>query len=547
MHIRISILLKIFVALVVALLITGYAILRSQDFNDFKPLIAEQVERLTGRKLVIEGALDLRISFTPSLAVRGVRLANADWGSRPNMMSVEVLAARVALLPLLAGKIDVEQVLLSGVDILLETDAEGQANYQFSSSNQSASTGASSEDDLVVPVIRDMRISDAALTYRDGVSGRQLQLRLDELTVFGQGPNQPLELRLAAAFNDTPLSVQATLGSPAEMLAPSKPWPLDVIVESADSTLTLAGTVAEPAAGKGLDLRFEAKGSEFAGLSRLADIELPQLGSFRVAARILGDALGQISLQELDARLGDARSFAVEATGAVGSVTELQGFDLDFEIQGSDLSPLAALVSTELPVLRPFSITVSAEGNLQRLTLTELNARVGESQLAGRIELSTEGVRPHVGGFLASQRIDLADLPLAATTADAVVSDRVFPDTPLPVDAMRLFDAELTLRVDALAAKGMQIENLSAALELQDGDFVARDIAFQFSGGTVTAAARVDAGGSTRPWQLNSRHVVSILVVWYETLAVRICLMLTSVSMPMRQDGVVACAGSWLI
>ena len=547
MHIRISILLKIFVALVVALLITVYAILRSQDFNDFKPLIAEQVERLTGRKLVIEGALDLRISFTPSLAVRGVRLANADWGSRPNMMSVEVLAARVALLPLLAGKIDVEQVLLSGVDILLETDAEGQANYQFSSSNQSASTGASSEDDLVVPVIRDMRISDAALTYRDGVSGRQLQLRLDELTVFGQGPNQPLELRLAAAFNDTPLSVQATLGSPAEMLAPSKPWPLDVIVESADSTLTLAGTVAEPAAGKGLDLRFEAKGSEFAGLSRLADIELPQLGSFRVAARILGDALGQISLQELDARLGDARSFAVEATGAVGSVTELQGFDLDFEIQGSDLSPLAALVSTELPVLRPFSITVSAEGNLQRLTLTELNARVGESQLAGRIELSTEGVRPHVGGFLASQRIDLADLPLAATTADAVVSDRVFPDTPLPVDAMRLFDAELTLRVDALAAKGMQIENLSAALELQDGDFVARDIAFQFSGGTVTAAARVDAGGSTRPWQLNSRHVVSILVVWYETLAVRICLMLTSVSMPMRQDGVVACAGSWLI
>jgi hypothetical protein len=43
----------------------------------------------------------------------------------------------------------------------------------------------------------------------------------------------------------------------------------------------------------------------------------------------------------------------------------------------------------------------------------------------------------------------------------------------------------------------MQIENLSAALELQDGDLVARDIAFQFSGGTVTAAARVDAGGST--------------------------------------------------
>ena len=73
MHIRISTLNKMFVAVVVAVLITGYAILRSQDFNELKPLLAAQVERATGRQLLIDGPLDLNISFTPTLSVRGVR------------------------------------------------------------------------------------------------------------------------------------------------------------------------------------------------------------------------------------------------------------------------------------------------------------------------------------------------------------------------------------------------------------------------------------------------------------------------------------------
>ncbi len=496
MHIRISTLLKVFVALIAAMLVTGFAILRSQDFNDFKPLIAQQVERLTGRKLVIDGSLDLNVSFTPTLTVQGVHFGNADWGSRPHMMSADLLTARVALLPLLTGQIDIEQILLSGVDVLIESDAEGRANYQFEEPDKFASDAAPTESDLVIPVIRDLRIADAEITYRDAASGRQLNLTIDELKIFGKGARQALKVSLTAALNETPLSVRGTVGSPAEMLNPSKPWPFDAIVETAGSKITIVGSVAEPVAAKGLSLRVEASGTEVARLSELAGVEIPPLGGFRVAARVLGDALGQMSVHDLDATLGNASSFGIKVTGKIGSIRTLEDIDLEVDIRGTELTPLGSLVPVDLPALRPFAIAASVKGDLRTIVLTGLQARLGDSHLAGKIELVSDGVRPRVAGLLTSQRIDLADLPLGVSGGNGTAPARIFPDVPLPLDALRLLDADLLLQIDELATKGMLIKNLSAALMLQDGDLVVRDIAFQFSGGTVRAAARLDAGGS---------------------------------------------------
>ena len=177
MHIRISTLLKIFVALVVAALVTVYAILRSQDFNDFKPLIAEQVERVTGRKLVVDGSLDLKVSVHTVACRKGRPFRKRRLGLAAAYVEYRInWDVRVALLPLLAGKIDVEQILLSGVDILVETDANGRANYQFNPPDQRDTNDTSGAGNLVIPIIRDMRVTNATLTYRDGASGSTIAI-----------------------------------------------------------------------------------------------------------------------------------------------------------------------------------------------------------------------------------------------------------------------------------------------------------------------------------------------------------------------------------
>ncbi|MBE9556797.1 MAG: AsmA family protein, partial [Proteobacteria bacterium] len=105
--------------LVVALVVGAIAVLMTTDFNQYKPLIAEETKKATGRDLVIAGDLELGISLTPSVSVSGVTLSNAKWGKRPEMIKVERFEAQMSLIPLAFGIIDVTRIVLVGADILL--------------------------------------------------------------------------------------------------------------------------------------------------------------------------------------------------------------------------------------------------------------------------------------------------------------------------------------------------------------------------------------------------------------------------------------------
>ena len=66
----------------VSVVVAGIAILTSIDFNEYRGLIAEQAKALTGRELTINGSLNLELSLNPAVAVEGVTLANASWGTQ---------------------------------------------------------------------------------------------------------------------------------------------------------------------------------------------------------------------------------------------------------------------------------------------------------------------------------------------------------------------------------------------------------------------------------------------------------------------------------
>ena len=54
--------------IVVALLVAAIVVLMNMDFNRYKPLIAEEARKATGRDLVIAGDLELVISLTPAVS-----------------------------------------------------------------------------------------------------------------------------------------------------------------------------------------------------------------------------------------------------------------------------------------------------------------------------------------------------------------------------------------------------------------------------------------------------------------------------------------------
>jgi uncharacterized protein involved in outer membrane biogenesis len=77
-----------------------------------KNQLTARVEAATGRRLAVDGALDLAV--LPSLAVEmgDVRFANAPGSDREDMVALKELKVQLKLLPLLTGAVEVDQFVL---------------------------------------------------------------------------------------------------------------------------------------------------------------------------------------------------------------------------------------------------------------------------------------------------------------------------------------------------------------------------------------------------------------------------------------------------
>lgn len=120
------------VCLIVVLLLAAVLIGPSFiDWNSYKGEIVEAARKATGRALSIDGDLSLRLLPAPALSAEGIRLANVEGGSEPDMARLAELDVRLALAPLLSGNIQVKRVRLIEPVLLLETTADGTNNWSF--------------------------------------------------------------------------------------------------------------------------------------------------------------------------------------------------------------------------------------------------------------------------------------------------------------------------------------------------------------------------------------------------------------------------------
>ena len=201
---RIGRVLLIVIALLVVLPAAALAIFAATfDPNRYKPQIAEAVKRATGRDLALSGPLRVKLSLHPTIEASQVALANIEGGSRPEMAAVDHVEARIALLPLLHRRLEIDRLALSHPDILLETDREGRPNWRFGPAvpSQPLPTPAPANASKAPPpeiVVREVRIEDAALAYRDGRTGRTKSLKISRLDAAAPNPNGPMRLSMQA-------------------------------------------------------------------------------------------------------------------------------------------------------------------------------------------------------------------------------------------------------------------------------------------------------------------------------------------------------------
>ncbi|MEC6815794.1 AsmA family protein [Photobacterium toruni] len=120
--------LYILLGLILLVVIGIGALVTFVNPNQFKPLLTEQVKKITGRDLVINGDISWRFFPTLGLSVGETEFRNPKGFAEPNLVQFKQANLSVSVLPLLSQHLDIGEMRLDDAHVFVQTLANGHTN-----------------------------------------------------------------------------------------------------------------------------------------------------------------------------------------------------------------------------------------------------------------------------------------------------------------------------------------------------------------------------------------------------------------------------------
>jgi uncharacterized protein involved in outer membrane biogenesis len=284
--------LKVFFALTsfLFIILISVALYLSARPNNFIKILTAQVEENTGRKLMVREA-EISLSLHPEIIINDVSLANVEWGSRDQMVTVKRLRIKVNLLAFLFGELSFDEIHIIAPEFHFEKNPQGQVNWDFL------------DVDLPIMNVDQLEIIEGQLFYKD-VSERTFNFKIDHfhLQHFLQDALQNIELKVEHQGNHIEISGKT---GDAKSWLKNELFALDLTIKSNDIQAKINGKIKRPRDLKGLDFNLNLKAESLSSFSWLTETKLPQIGYFTLSARLLDQENG-FKLDNFSVDLGRA-------------------------------------------------------------------------------------------------------------------------------------------------------------------------------------------------------------------------------------------------
>jgi|GEM_PF-119084 len=251
-------------------------------------------------------------------------------------------------------------------------------------------------------------------------------------------------------------------------------------------------------------------------------------------AALAGAALGTdfgFDLGQQTASLGDLRvtTLGAELLGNVRAESLLgePAYGGRLELKGASPRAMARQLGIALPetadeeVLERLALELDFRGGLDRFFAEDLALTVDDTVLSGSAGLAALEPRPDIRFDLRVDRIDLdrylpptpeGEAPAAETTeaggTEAVADGpppRIIPDFPLPVEPLRLVDAEGALQVGELRAAGLLVEAIELGVTADAGRVTVDPLTARLYRGQLATRATLDGRGEALGVELTTR------------------------------------------
>ncbi len=284
------------------------------DPNSLKPRIQDAVRQSTGRDLALNGDIGIKLSLWPTIAARDVALANPPGFSRPQMATLRSLELRMALLPLLSRRIEIERLVLVGPDIRLETNAQGQPNWAIEPRRQPdqpasvpASAGEQSRGSDLFASVGTLRIEAGTLAWHDARSGRRHDLLIEALDMTSGADPAPLRVEGRMTLDSVPVTINGETGPLSRLMGvdPASPIPVALTLKVAGASASVQGSVTDPLGGRGYDATLQLAVPDMAALAPLLQgVAVPAAKDIALSVRVRGQGTDLPGIDRISLKTG---------------------------------------------------------------------------------------------------------------------------------------------------------------------------------------------------------------------------------------------------
>lgn len=490
----------ILLGLALAAVVAIAALVSLIDPNQFKPQLAEQVRKSTGRELVMEGEIGWRFWPSLGLSLEKVALRNPAGFAEPDLVRFTRGEASVGLLPLLSHRLDIGKVTLSGAHLFIQTKADGSSNLrdllkastepkgEAASEPAATTTPAASDEQPWQISLQGIALVDASALLRDDRSGTvsrldRLDLDLGQLTpgewvpvtlaakgaqgdlafdLKGQAQLKPAREAMKSELKD--LNLSGSLSQPAQRLdAFSLKADRLALGEWSSLTLTLQGAQGaadKPTLAGTLEGTLKARLDEHRQLLEISDAVL--------AARLSGDALPRPQMQ-------------LKLAGFARAELDKQSVTLSNLVMGADDVLLSGSGAVRLGAVPKVEFDLKGDK-------LDLDSWLGQPAKAAPAA-ATSG----------------AAAPAGAKGQAAAPANRALSTTEPDLAALKVVDLAGRLQLGSLRLKGLDLSAVDLQLALAGGQLSLKQFGAGVAGGQVTASGVLDARQQPARYQISKR------------------------------------------
>lgn len=395
-------------------------VLLTMDWDRFRGEIGSQASTRLGRSVEVRGHLQVVPAWRPQVRAAEFVIANAKGGSGPEMFRAGNVYFQFRIWPLLIGRLEIDAVRLSKVNVLLEKYKDGSANWQFPTDSPEAAAvkAAAPQDREEFPVLRHIVIQDAKLVYRAPNQKEPIEVHVAKLEGHGGDMDSPVTLAMNGVYQKAPFSLDTKLGSFRTLRGGAEPYPVKAKVKLGTVDASFDGAIQEPVNFKGLDGQITAKGENLADLYKLMGLPLPESPPYQIAGHLreendvwhLGNFKGQLGTSDM---AGD--------------------------------------------------VAIATKGERPKITAKVKSEALAMDDIAGFMGAK----EPTSQGAAAEQVKQQADTAKAKPAEDNGTS--VIPDRPFRLDKLREMDADVDFVAKTIKLSGVALDNMKARLNLDNG------------------------------------------------------------------------------